>query len=68
MMQAVAANDVASIAEAWEVVRRSFPVDEHTPKNTAAWDEAYARFSKTAVNSEQTTMDRQTPASRAVSA
>ena len=48
MMQAVAAGDVASIAEAREVIRRSFPVDEYEPQNTAAWDEAYARFCKVA--------------------
>jgi rhamnulokinase len=46
MMQAVAAGDVASVAEAREVVRRSFPVDEYEPRNTAAWDEAYERFAK----------------------
>ena len=46
MMQAVAAGDVASIAEAREVIRRSFPVEEYEPQNTAAWDEAYQRFLK----------------------
>ncbi|MEN6459451.1 MAG: rhamnulokinase family protein [Thermoguttaceae bacterium] len=46
MMQAVAAGDVASIAEAREVIRRSFPVEEYEPKNTPAWDEAYSRFLK----------------------
>ena len=46
MMQAVAAGDVSSIAEAREVIRRSFPVEEFTPQNTAAWDEAYQRFLK----------------------
>jgi rhamnulokinase len=44
MMQAVAAGDVASIAEAREVVRRSFPVEEYEPKDSAAWDDAYERF------------------------
>ncbi len=48
MMQAVAAGDVASIAEAREVIRRSFPVDQYEPQNTAAWDEAYERFLKIA--------------------
>jgi rhamnulokinase len=47
MMQAVAAGDVGSIAEAREVIRRSFPVDEYLPQNTSAWDEAYERFMKT---------------------
>jgi rhamnulokinase len=46
MMQAVAAGDVASIAEAREVIRRSFEVDQYEPKNTSAWDEAYERFLK----------------------
>jgi rhamnulokinase len=46
MMQAVAAGDVGSIAEAREVIRRSFAVEEYRPRNTAAWDEAYARFLK----------------------
>ncbi len=44
MMQAVAAGDVQTIAEAREVVRNSFPVEEYTPRDTAAWDEGYARF------------------------
>jgi rhamnulokinase len=46
MMQAVAAGDVASIAEARDVIRNSFPVDEYEPQDTAAWDEAYGRFLK----------------------
>lgn len=46
MMQAVAAGDVGSIAEAREVIRRSFQVDEYTPQNTAAWDDAYEKFLK----------------------
>lgn len=44
MMQAVAAGDVGSIAEAREVIRNSFEVEEYQPRNTAAWDEAYERF------------------------
>ena len=43
MMQAVATGEVASIAEAREVIRRSFQVEEYEPQNTAAWDEAYER-------------------------
>lgn len=46
MMQAVAAGDVASIAEARDVIRRSFTVDEYEPRNPAAWDDAYQRFLK----------------------
>ncbi|OHB85162.1 MAG: carbohydrate kinase [Planctomycetes bacterium RBG_16_64_12] len=44
MMQAVAAGDVGSIAQAREVIRNSFSVEEYEPRNTAAWDEAYGRF------------------------
>jgi len=44
MMQAVAAGDVGSIAEAREVIRHSFAVEEYLPHDTAAWDEGYARF------------------------
>ena len=46
MMQAVADGTVGSIAEAREVVRRSFEVEEYEPRNMAAWDEAYPRFLK----------------------
>jgi rhamnulokinase len=44
MMLAVSAGDVGSIAEAREVIRRSFKVDEYEPRNRAAWDEAHGRF------------------------
>lgn len=44
MMQAVAAGAVASIAEAREVIRNSFPVAEYLPQNCDAWDEAFQRF------------------------
>ena len=46
MMQAVAAGDVGSIAEAREVIRRSFEVKEYQPQNTAAWEDAYGRFER----------------------
>jgi sugar (pentulose or hexulose) kinase len=46
MMQAVAAGEVGSIADAREVVRASFEVDEYEPRAAAAWDEAYERFLK----------------------
>lgn len=44
MMQAVAAGEVGTISEAREIIRQSFPVDEYSPQNTAAWDEAFPRF------------------------
>lgn len=46
MLQAVAAGDVADIAEARAVIQRSFAVETYTPQNTSAWDEAYGRFEK----------------------
>jgi rhamnulokinase len=46
MVQAVSDGAVGSIAEARDVIRRSFEVDEYEPRNTAAWDEAYPRFLK----------------------
>ena len=46
MMQAIADGAVGSIAEARDVIRRSFPVDEYEPRDTAAWEDAYQRFLK----------------------
>jgi rhamnulokinase len=44
MMQAVSAGDVGSIADARDVIRRSFEVDQYEPHDTAAWDAAYDKF------------------------
>jgi len=49
MLQAVSDGAVGSIAEAREVVRRSFEVEEYEPRNAAAWDEAYGRFTEIAL-------------------
>ncbi len=46
VVQAVAAGDVGSIAQARELVRASFPVETYQPAETARWDEAYDRFVK----------------------
>ncbi len=35
---------IGSLAEAREIVARSFPVIVYEPRNTAVWDEAAARF------------------------
>ncbi|HZZ70826.1 MAG TPA: rhamnulokinase family protein [Pirellulales bacterium] len=48
MMQAVAAGQVANIAQAREIIRHSFSVDEYAPRDKAAWDAAYDRFQKLA--------------------
>jgi rhamnulokinase len=44
MMQAVAAGAVGSIAEAREVIRRSFSVEEYVPQHAEAWDAVYERY------------------------
>ena len=45
MMQAVAAGHVKDIAQAREVIRRSFEVIEYSPQDSGRWDEAYGRYS-----------------------
>jgi rhamnulokinase len=44
MMQAVAHGLVGSISEAREIVRRSFDVEEYSPRQSDAWREAFVRF------------------------
>ncbi len=45
-MQAMAAGEIGSLAEARAVVAASFPLDVYAPdaSTKAAWDEAYARY------------------------
>jgi rhamnulokinase len=44
LMQYIALGEIASIRDAREIVRASFPVEEFTPRSGGAWDEAFARF------------------------
>jgi len=47
LIQALALGHIPSLAALRETVRRSFPVEVHTPatgEEAARWDEAYARF------------------------
>jgi rhamnulokinase len=44
LLQAMARGRIGSVAEAREVVARSFPVNVHEPRDTAEWDEAAGRF------------------------
>ena len=46
MMQAVAAGEVGSIAEARELIRSSFAVEQYEPRRgqSGDWDAAYAKF------------------------
>jgi rhamnulokinase len=46
LVQAIASGQIDSIAQAREIVRNSFPVQEYTPQSPAPWDEAFARFTK----------------------
>ncbi len=48
VMQLIALGEIKDIAEAREVVRRSFPLKQYTPDLSAknGWDEAFARFKK----------------------
>jgi len=44
MMQAVAAGAVSSIADAREVVRDSFSVEEYLQRDPEAWEAAFVRY------------------------
>ena len=44
MMQALTMGYVNSIAEARELIRRSFDVVTYDPKDTSGWDDAYDRY------------------------
>lgn len=46
LMQAVTAGVVGSVAEARQLVRRSFPVETYTPHYPVLWHEAYDRFER----------------------
>ncbi len=46
MVQVLADKQVASVAEAREVVRKSFSVEQYEPQNAAPWDEAHERFKR----------------------
>jgi rhamnulokinase len=44
MTQAIAAGAVGSIAEARDVIRRSFPVETYQPREAERWQAAYSRM------------------------
>ena len=46
LMQAITAGQLDLVSQAREVVRRSFEIERYEPRDTAAWDEAYARFAR----------------------
>jgi rhamnulokinase len=46
LVQAIAAGDIGSIAQAREIVRNSFAMERYAPQNAAVWDEAFERYTK----------------------
>jgi rhamnulokinase len=44
LMQMLATGAIGSLAAGRAVIRRSFATGRFEPRDTAAWDEAYARF------------------------
>lgn len=44
LVQAIASGAIGSIAEAREIVRRSFPLVRYEPREASHWNEAYERF------------------------
>jgi rhamnulokinase len=44
LVQAMATKDVKSLVDSRSIVRQSFDVKTYEPRETAKWDEAYARF------------------------
>ncbi len=48
LIQAMARGRIGSLGDLREIVARSFPVATYEPKDTAAWDEAAAKFASLA--------------------
>jgi rhamnulokinase len=46
LMQAKAAGQIASLAEARQIVRNSFELKEYRPRDTDAWDKQYRKIAK----------------------
>ena len=44
LMQAIALGHLASVTDARQVVRQSFPLTTYEPRETSSWDDAYAGF------------------------
>ncbi|MDW8351711.1 MAG: rhamnulokinase family protein [Anaerolineae bacterium] len=44
LVQMVTRGELASLDDARQVIRRSFPLVAYAPRETARWDDAYARF------------------------
>ena len=44
--QLIAMGEIKDLAEARQVVRNSFPIEEYVPADVAAWEDAYNRYKK----------------------
>lgn len=44
VVQAIAAGSIGSIAQARDLIRRSFPLEVFEPRDPSSWDAAYAKF------------------------
>ncbi|GIW96595.1 MAG: carbohydrate kinase [Pirellulaceae bacterium] len=44
VVQAIAAGDLADVAQGRQAIRDSFPLDQYEPRSPDAWQEAYERF------------------------
>lgn len=44
MVQALGLGLIPSLTDAQPLIRRAFPITDYQPRDTAAWDRAYARF------------------------
>lgn len=44
--QLIAMGEIKDLAEAREVVRNSFPIEEYVPADIEAWEDAYNRYKK----------------------
>lgn len=42
--QLISLGAIGTLAEARQVVRNSFAIEEYVPSETAAWDDAYAKL------------------------
>lgn len=48
LVQAIGTGQLKNLAEARQVIEKSFPVENFEPKNSGPWDEAYEKFKKLA--------------------
>jgi rhamnulokinase len=46
LIQAIAMGEISSLVEGKAMLKNSFDVESYTPKENAAWDEAYAKYKR----------------------